>query len=103
MPRAPVVARLAVDLFVWLTPAAVFLALYVGQYALPTAAVLPHVRVVATVWLAVAALRLLAGTLLGRRTALLVSALVLAITMTVMVGYYALVILGLNSWGRVVT
>ena len=34
------------------------------RVSLPAAAVLPHVRVVATVWLAVAALRILAGTLL---------------------------------------
>jgi len=97
------VARLAADLFLWLVTSATFLALYVGVYALPSAAIVPHFRAVAVLWLTLAAVRMLAYILPNRRIVFWVSSAIMATGVTTLLCYYALVILGLNSWGRVIT
>jgi glucan phosphoethanolaminetransferase (alkaline phosphatase superfamily) len=103
MAGAKLLGRLAWDLAVWLIPAGVFLAFYVGAFDLPATAVLPHLLLVATLWIALAAVRTIAGVLLGRGLAFWVSSLALALALAALLLYYALVILGLTSWGRVIT
>lgn len=98
-----IVARLAADFGLWLLAATVFLSLYVGSYSLPATAVLPHLHLVVTLWLAVVAFRMLVQALPGRRTALWASSLAAAIGLLTLLSYYALVIIGLRSWGRVIT
>jgi glucan phosphoethanolaminetransferase (alkaline phosphatase superfamily) len=96
-------ARVVADLCIWLIPSAVFLRLYVGEYSLPATSIVPHARVVLTLWLALAAIRILAGIVLGWRIALWVSAFALAIGVTALLSYYSLVIMGLKGWGGVIT
>jgi glucan phosphoethanolaminetransferase (alkaline phosphatase superfamily) len=103
MAKGSFAGRLAIDVGVWLAICAGFLAVYVSRFAVPASAILPHVRVIATVWLAVALVRVIAGMLAGRRWALLASSLAIASALTILVLYYAMVIIGLNSWGRVIS
>src|SRR4051812_44765134 len=101
MTAAPIV-KLAVDLCTWLVVCGAFLSVYVGVYQLPATAALPHVRVVLTLWTAVTALRIGAQSFGSRQVSAWISSLAIAVALTTLVAYYALVIVGLNSWGRVI-
>ena len=100
---AALIASLAVDLCIWLVVCAAFLSVYVGVYQLPTTAALPHVRVVLTLWTAVTALRFAAQSFRSRQVSAWTSSLAVAIGLTTLLVYYALVIVGLGSWGRVIS
>ena len=97
------VSRLATDMILWLIASGSFLALYVEVYALPATAILPHMRVVATLWLLLAALRILLHVSLKRSAVFWASSFVCAIGVIALLSYYTLVIVGLSSWGRVIT
>src|SRR5215471_14950457 len=103
MSRASLLGRLAGDLCAWLLLVALFLAFYVEAFGLPGAAVLPHICIVATLWLALAVVRILSAFLPWRRASLWVSAFALAAAATTVILYYALVLVGLKSWNRVIT
>ena len=81
-----------------------FLAIYVCRFGAPLEAVAPHVRLLLNVWLGLFAVRLLLHRACVRSAAVgwLVSLLCVGVWSTVFV-YHALVLVGLESWGRVIT
>src|SRR3712207_2608762 len=97
-------AAIALDTALWAIVPAVFLAIYVLREGAPSESVLPHLRLVLVLLAAVTLLRLLAACTIrhgrGRRAA--VTALV-SLVLGTMVGYYTLVLVGMQAWGRVVS
>lgn len=97
-------SALAVDLLAWHCMPAVFLFVYVDRHFLPAQAVAPHLRVVGLLLLGLALFRLilvLSGiTAAAARAA---TALAASALLGLMLSYYLLVLIGLQSWGRVVS
>ena len=87
----------------WYAPALAFLAVYVIAYAVPPAVVWPHLHVVTLVLALFFGARLLASRVLPPRVAFAFSTLFSALLVQSVVGYYLLVLVGLESWGRVIT
>ena len=106
-PWWSVVRRLAADLGVWLAPAAVFLWVYSGSSADAGRALAPHLHLLVIAWSCVALARLAVVACIGRgpleRSARAVSALLASAAVVTLALYYALVLLGLESWGRVIS
>jgi glucan phosphoethanolaminetransferase (alkaline phosphatase superfamily) len=104
MRSSQLLARLSVDLLLWFCAPAAFLLLYVQHFAAPAAAVLPHLLVVAVLLLGLAVTRMAMARLIpheaGARWA---SAVVISMLLGTMLAYYALVLVGLQSWGRVIS
>lgn len=96
--------RLGLDAALWLCIPAGFLFLYVGRYAAPTDAVWPHLRVVGLALAAFALARIaLAAPARTPSAHRLATAILAAALLMVMLGYYALVVIGLEFWGRVIS
>ena len=86
-----------------LLPAA-FFAVYVERFGAPRSALLPHAVVVGIVWLLLFALRAtLCALPLGRTARDALAAFAVALLLIAASAYYGLVIVGLASWGRVVS
>lgn len=101
---AGLLLSLALEVAAWGGLAAGFLYLYVVGYSIPATAIRPHAGVVVLVFLAVALARLtLARLAPGRGWSRIAAALLLAGVLGILAAYYALVLVGLQSWGRVVT
>lgn len=105
---APAHARwlrpLAIELALVLTVSAVFLYVCERRYGLATSAVGPHLAVVLTAFCSLAGARLtLAGVLPGRRAPELASAIGLSALLGIAALYYGLVLIGLHTWGRVIS
>jgi glucan phosphoethanolaminetransferase (alkaline phosphatase superfamily) len=79
-----------------------FLLVYVQRFAAPAACVAPHAGLVLAGALAVACLRMAAHRLAPRAGRGLGTAL-LALSAATLLAYYALVLVGLANWGRVIT
>lgn len=95
---------LALDLVAWWAMPAVFLYLYLTRYLAPADAVAPHLRAVLLPLAAVQLLRLLLGAARMRPApARLAVASIAGLLLSVMLAYYALVLTGLDAWGRVVS
>jgi glucan phosphoethanolaminetransferase (alkaline phosphatase superfamily) len=95
---------LALDLLAWCCMPAAFLFVCVSRHLLPAEAVIPHLRLVMLPLLGLALLRLmLSAAGLGVGAVRLAAALAAAVLLTVMASYYVLVVIGLQSWGRVVS
>lgn len=92
---------MAAELAVIAAIACAFLFFYVFRFSQPQTAVWPHLVVLSTFWVGIATLRLIAAHL--GRPARFAGALLLALSLTVLLGYYAIVATGLLSWGRVTT
>jgi glucan phosphoethanolaminetransferase (alkaline phosphatase superfamily) len=95
---------LALELAAWFGPAAVFLLIYVRHYDAPTASVWAHLRLLVLVWCTLALARLALRAV--RAPDRLVRAVTAAAASALVVGlllYYALVLIGLRSWGRVIS
>ena len=95
---------LLLDLLPWAFACCAFLWIYVHVFGRPTTSMWPHVRIVATLWLALACLRLVAWrcTSPGRLVRGLLS-FVCTLPLVLMLLHYALILVGLSSWGRVPT
>lgn len=103
-PAAGLLLSLALELAVWGGLTAGFLYLYVVRYSISAAAIEPHAGLVLLVFLAVALVRLtLARLAPGRGWSRIAATLAFAGVLGVLAAYYALVLVGLQSWGRVVT
>ena len=89
------IGRVLLDAGLWFAAPAAFLAVYVLRDGAPAAAVLPHLRLVLVAFVALTLLRLL----LPR----LISAIALSAALALMLAYYALVLVGMRAWGRVVS
>jgi glucan phosphoethanolaminetransferase (alkaline phosphatase superfamily) len=96
-------AEFAAELLLWLLPAGAFLAAYVLYFNGPVEAIVPHLKLVGSLGLAWLGLRLLVEhTGLGRVARLLFQ-LLYSLALTLMLIYYAVILVGLGNWGRVAT
>jgi len=96
-------ALAASSLFFALLPA-VFMAIYIEVLGAPQSALPTHAQVVGLVWLALFAVRATIHAIpLGRAWRDMLSAFAIALVIVVALIYYALVVVGLVSWGRVVS
>ena len=97
------IGHVLAEAFIWYAVPLVFLALYVIVYHQPAAAIVDHLYAITLIagcaWLLKAALY----RFVPRRVALAVSAWLYATIILALVVYYALVVIGLRSWGRVIT
>lgn len=87
----------------WLLLVALFLAAYTGALSGPASALVPHAWVSLLLVAGCLGLRALAHALLPAASATWISALLVSALMLASLFYYALVLIGLLSWGRVVT
>lgn len=96
--------RLGIEAVAWLCLPAVFLYVYVGHYAVAADAVLPHLRLIGLT-LATFALARIAFVALARspRAQRLGTAVLAATLFTILGLYYALALIGLEYWGRVIS
>ena len=97
-------AGLAMDSIFWLGMPAVFLFVCIDGHLLPAGAVAPHLRIVISLLLGLAVFRLtlsVAG--LNAAAARAASALAASAMLAVMLSYYLLTVIGLQTWGRVVS
>src|SRR5690242_17863882 len=92
-----------IDLAAWFALPGAFLALYIGRYGAPAAAAPAHLRVAVLPLLALAVLRFFLGRISPRPVARVISAGAGAAVLGTTIAYYALVIAGLDAWGRVVS
>jgi glucan phosphoethanolaminetransferase (alkaline phosphatase superfamily) len=97
-------ASFLIEMAVWYGLAASFLALYVQQYAGPEASIAPHLRVLTGALAAFVFVRLVLWRWLpGDRAPRWLASLAGASLLLVLAAYYALVLVGLQSWGRVIS
>jgi len=101
--RAPL-WRFAAELFIWYGAAAVFLGAYVHVFAGPWSAVRPHLALLTSLLAVIFGLRLLAwrclrGALLPR----VFCGVLLTTMLALVLAYYALVLIGLHNWARVIS
>ena len=94
---------LALDIAAWYAAPAVFLALYVGRDLAPMTSIAPHLRIVALPLVALWLVRIVVAASLGARAARLAGAALSALLLATLIAYYALVLIGLRAWGRVVS
>jgi glucan phosphoethanolaminetransferase (alkaline phosphatase superfamily) len=102
--RWPPLRAAALELGLLAVPAGWFLHVYAQHPAGSDAAFWPHLQVLAGAWLLLACLRWVAGLLApGLRLAQLAVAAVVVSGLLVWLAYMALVLVGMWSWGRVVS
>lgn len=104
MDVARTIGRFGMDVILWYCIPASFLATYVISYGQPAAAVAPHILLVTLPLLLLVLVRLvlqrlIAGVSLRRLLVSVLTATLLALLIT----YYGLVLIGLRSWGGVVS
>ncbi len=95
--------RLALEAAAWYAAPAVFLAIYVGHELAPASSIAPHLRVVALPLIGLWIARLALAAALGARAARIGGAVLGALFVATLLDYYALVLIGLHAWGRVVS
>jgi glucan phosphoethanolaminetransferase (alkaline phosphatase superfamily) len=98
-----VLRRLALDVAAWNAAPAVFLALYVGRELAPVASIAPHLTIVAVPLVGLWIVRIAVAASLGARAARIAGAALGALLLSALIAYYALVLIGLRAWGRVVS
>jgi glucan phosphoethanolaminetransferase (alkaline phosphatase superfamily) len=92
------------DAFIWFSAPAIFLYFYVSRFGAPASAIGPHLRYVAVGLFALLWLRaLLAWAVPGKNLARALTTLAISSAVITLLFYYFLVIVGLNSWNRVVS
>lgn len=97
------IRRLGMDVGLWYLIPTVFLACYVGFFGQPSAAVPPHFLLVALPLLLLCLLRLLLQRLSPATWRRLLAAVLTAALLGALILYYALVLIGLRSWGGIVS
>jgi hypothetical protein len=101
-PRA--LTGVVLDVLAWQAMPALFLFLYVSRNYLPAEAVGPHLRVVWLALMGLVAVRLgIALSGLRPAAARTAAALAASLLLALMLAYYVLVLVGLQTWGRVVS
>jgi glucan phosphoethanolaminetransferase (alkaline phosphatase superfamily) len=99
-----IAARVGIDAALWYCIPTFFLLIYVWGYSQPTSALVPHFYVVALPLGALFLARLVIARVAGSSTLTRVASTALTSTLlSMIVTYYALVLIGLESWGGVVT
>ncbi len=95
---------LTLDLLPWALACSAFLWAYVQVFDRPSASLWPHIRIVATLWLALALLRLFVWRQTAPRPFIRrLLALACAVPLALLLLHYLLTLVGLSSWGRVPT
>lgn len=93
-----------VEAVVWHGIAAAFLVVYVVHHAAPVQAVSPHLALFATLWCGMLCVRLAVWRWASSEDlARWINAGLTTAALLTVVGYYSLVLIGLNSWGRVIS
>ncbi len=96
--------NLLLELIFWPALVSTFLWLYVGHYNAPDSAIAPHLLLVAMAWLGVVCMRIANArwmpALIPRRW---IAAILIALPWVMLAMWYALILIGLSSWGRVTT
>jgi len=93
-----------IELLIWLCLSGSFLFVYIHRFEGSTQAILPHLSLVLNVVLVCASLRLFVWRFFPRRPiASWAAAVVLGSFVFLLMAYYALVLLGLASWGRIIS
>lgn len=95
---------LAMDVVAWHCMPAAFLFVYVDRHLLPADAIGPHLRVVWLLFLGLVLFRLvvsLSG--ISAAAARVATSLAASVLLALMLSYYVVVLIGLQSWGRVVS
>lgn len=102
--RPAMLRGLLLDCAIWFSCTALFLYVYVSRFGVPDTAIVPHLRYVGlllcAVWIVRAALCWAISHPILRRAA---TTLVVSAALILLLLYYFLVIVGLNSWNRVVS
>jgi len=94
---------LAVDVALWFFLPCAFLLAYVLRYSEPSTAIVPHLELVSMPLLALFLIRLALGRSSARHSVyFLVTSTLTSSVMALLVVYYAIVLIGLHSWGGVV-
>lgn len=100
--RRVLVVPAIIESLCWLLPPMAFLSLYVGSFRNPPQAILPHVMLVAALWMGTVGARTLLRLPRSGTPAYLATTLVLLPWLLLMI-WYAAALLGLYSWGRLTT
>jgi glucan phosphoethanolaminetransferase (alkaline phosphatase superfamily) len=96
--------RLAIDLLLWCCVPAAFIAIYILRYHVSSSVIIPHFRVVLAAWVFIVAIRLLVARLAFRESASqVISSGVLSLALMVAFAYYGVVLVGMDSWGQVIS
>lgn len=96
--------RLLGEVVVWTGLALAFLAMYIGHFDAPTTAIRPHLGLLGTAFTGLLCLRLSVWKWVpGERGPRWIVAACSALLLAVVLFYYGLVLVGLASWGRVIT
>lgn len=104
MKSRELLSRLGLDVILWYCAPSVFLLVYVNRFLVSADAVLPHYFLVTLTLLTLALTRVMLSRLIpAEATARLVSSMVAALLVGTMILYYGLVLIGLHSWGRVIS
>ena len=94
----------ALDMAIWACVPTLFLFAYVHYQDAPPDAVLPHYRLVLLSFLCLAVLRItLSQLILNRFVTQLAAASVTVLLLIILILYYSLVLVGLGSWGQVIS
>ena len=103
MKMAQVARRLGMDIALWYCAPVAFLFAYVYGFAAPRLAIWPHLLIVTLPFVALILLRFALARIPWKPVLMrLVAALIAASLLTLLLLYYAFVLVGLRSWGGVV-
>jgi glucan phosphoethanolaminetransferase (alkaline phosphatase superfamily) len=101
---ARIAGRVAIEAAAWYGMAGVFLAFYIGLVAAPSTSIAAHLHLLTDCLLVLACVRIaLCAIGVPRPLFRLLSAAIVALPFTALALYYGLVIVGVRSWGRVIT
>jgi glucan phosphoethanolaminetransferase (alkaline phosphatase superfamily) len=96
--------RLTLDMLAWVCIPALFLCVYVRYFSGPLEAALPHLRVAVLIFMTLTLIRVIFLWLIpGKAGPQQAASIVVALALLVMISYYCLVLVGLRSWGQVIS
>jgi len=91
------------ELALWILPATIFIFAYVVYFNGPSSAISPHLKLVGAFAIAMLGLRLIAEYAARNRTLTLLFRLAYSTALMFMLLYFVIILVGLDSWGRVPT
>ncbi|EED34430.1 sulfatase domain protein [Luminiphilus syltensis NOR5-1B] len=94
---------IALEFLVWLMPAFAFLFIYINFFGAPTSAITPHLEIISTIAFFFISLRwyIMANAILAPIK--FATIIIYSAALTLISVYYVLILVGLDSWGRVAT
>jgi hypothetical protein len=98
------VRRFGLDVALWYLLPALFMTVYVAVFSEPTAAVIPHLSVLTLPLLLIVLARVLLARLVASvEIGRLLASVLIAALLSLLIVYYTMVLIGLASWGGVVS